>query len=269
MQRHHLTDGPLTDAQLAAHAPAVFAADAHQITSTRYQFISTAQIVTALRSEGFVPVRAQQTRARALDRRGHARHLVVFRAPDSAPRLVGDVTPEIVLLNAHDGTGAYQLHAGLFRLVCANGLIVSDATLAAIKVPHFGQRVVADVLDGMQVLLHALPDVLAQIDAWRATTLSPEFRLAYARAALALRYADGTAPIAPAQLLAARRLEDRLPDLFTTFNMVQEHLLRGRLPGQRADGRAVRTRRISAVTETMRLNKALWTLTENYADRRN
>jgi hypothetical protein len=137
------------------------------------------------------------------------------------------VTPEIVLLNAHDGTSAYQFHAGLFRLVCANGLIVSDATL------------------------------------------SPEFRLAYAREALVLRYADGTAPIAPTQLLTARRLEDRLPDLFTTFNMVQEHLLRGRLPGQRADGRAVRTRRITAVTETLRPNKALWALTADYAEARN
>jgi uncharacterized protein DUF932 len=201
----------LTDTQLGALAPAVFAERAHATTSSRYQFISTAQVVTALRSEGFVPIRAQQTRTRREDRRGHARHLVVFRAPDAVLRAVGDVTPEVVLLNAHDGTGAYQLHAGLFRLVCENGLIVSDATLAAIKVPHFGQKAVSEVIEGMHLLVSALPDVVERIAAWRATTLAPEIQLAYARQALALRYAEGTAPITPAQLLTPRRSADRLP----------------------------------------------------------
>lgn len=269
MHHHLVTDGPLTDAQLAAHAPAAFAVGAHQATSARYQFISTAQLVSALRAEGFAPIRAQQTRSRRDDRRGHARHMVVFRAPDAALRTVGDVTPEIVLLNAHDGSGAYQLHAGLFRLVCANGLIVSDATLAAIKVPHFGQQAIAEVLDGMHALVTALPDVVAHIAAWRATALAPEIRLAYAREALALRYTEGAAPITPAQILTPRRSADRAADLFTTFNVVQEHLLRGGLRGLRADGRRVAMRRVTAVSETVRLNKTLWALTERYADQLN
>jgi hypothetical protein len=38
------------------------------------------------------------------------------------------VRPEVVLVNSHDKSSAYQLHCGLFRLVCTNGLVVSDDT---------------------------------------------------------------------------------------------------------------------------------------------
>ena len=46
--------------------------------------------------------------------------------------------PEVVLLNSHDKGSAYQLHCGLFRLVCSNGMVVSDATFARISTKHSG-----------------------------------------------------------------------------------------------------------------------------------
>jgi Domain of unknown function (DUF932) len=39
-----------------------------------------------------------------------------------------------------DGTGdkssAYQLHCGLFRLICTNGMVVSDGTFQRISIKH-------------------------------------------------------------------------------------------------------------------------------------
>ncbi|MBV8275090.1 MAG: DUF932 domain-containing protein, partial [Verrucomicrobia bacterium] len=35
------------------------------------------------------------------------------------------VRPEVVLVNSHDKSSAYQLHCGLFRLVCTNGMVIS------------------------------------------------------------------------------------------------------------------------------------------------
>lgn len=34
--------------------------------------------------------------------------------------------PETVLLNADDGTSAYRVMSGVFRLVCPNEMIVAD-----------------------------------------------------------------------------------------------------------------------------------------------
>jgi hypothetical protein len=112
--------------------------------------------------------------------------------------------------------------------------------------------------------VQALPDVLSQIDTWKATPLSESQRLSFAHDALTLRYGDAP-PITPAQVVQPRRPSDSTPDLFTTFNVVQEHLLRGGLPGQRPDGKRVTTRRLTAIDATTRLNLALWDLTARYS----
>ena len=43
-----------------------------------------------------------------------------------------------MLLNSHDKSSACQLHCGLFRLVCSNGIVVADATFQRISIKHFG-----------------------------------------------------------------------------------------------------------------------------------
>jgi hypothetical protein len=45
---------------------------------------------------------------------------------------------EVVLVNSHDKSSAYQLRCGLFRLVCANGMVVSDGTFQRISIKHSG-----------------------------------------------------------------------------------------------------------------------------------
>ena len=61
-------------------------------------------------------------------------------------------------------------------------------------------------------------------DGMRAVTLAPNEADIFARAALALKYDPDPvrpAPITEAQVLAARRMEDTRPDLWSTFNRVQ------------------------------------------------
>jgi hypothetical protein len=36
------------------------------------------------------------------------------------------VFPQILLTNSHDGKNAFQFQAGLYRLVCSNGLVIAD-----------------------------------------------------------------------------------------------------------------------------------------------
>jgi len=63
-----------------------------------------------------------------------------------------------------------------------------------------------------------------------------------------------------------RRREDVGQSLWTSFNVIQENLIRGGLPGRRqtADGhiRRSRTRPINAIDQNVGLNRALWTLAE-------
>lgn len=95
-----------------------------------------------------------------------------------------------MLVNSHDGTSAYQLMAGCFRLVCLNGLVVADRERATGKVPHRGD-VVGRVVEGSHTVLEASKRALDQADAWAGVTLSRDEQAIMAAAAHVLRFGEG------------------------------------------------------------------------------
>lgn len=115
-------------------APAVFASSAHERMSERYTFIPTEWVLSGLVQAGFVPVDARQAQARKVHPM-YARHVVRLRRRFETVGL-RDAIPEVVFLNSHDGTSAYQIRLGLYRVICINGLIVSRGAFPAWCVSH-------------------------------------------------------------------------------------------------------------------------------------
>ena len=254
---------PLTDEQMRRVAPSIYAQEKHTSRSDRYAYIPTAEVLQGLRAEGFEVFSVQQARCRTEDKRDHTKHLLRLRQVGEAHRAreVGDSVTEICLLNSHDGSSSYQMFAGVLRLICLNGLMVPDTTLGAIKVPHTG-KVQDRVVEGAFEILEGCTRVIESRDGMKALTLSPPEQDIFARAALELRYEAGAAPIQAEQLLKPRRMEDRAGDLWTVFNRVQEHVIRGGLHGRTASQARTSTREITGIDQNVKLNKALWTLAE-------
>jgi hypothetical protein len=67
-------------------------------------------------------------------------------------------------------------------------------------------------------------------------------------------------PVTPEQVVAPRREADARVDVWTSYNVVQENLMRGGLTGRSATGRNTRTRTIEAIREDVRINNGLWEL---------
>ena len=256
--------GPLTDDQIRAVAPSVFAEDKHASRSARYAYIPTSDILAGLRREGFEVFSARQAVVRDEDRAGHGKHLLRLRHASQLDRAAaGDSVPEILLLNSHDGTSSYQMLAGMFRFVCSNGLVCGD-TLADVRVPHKGD-VAGSVIEGAFEVLSGFERVKESRDAMRAITLDEGEAEVFARSALALKY-DPTdnkpAPITESQILMPRRFDDRRPDLWSVFNRTQENLTKGGLHGRSANGRRQQTRPIQGIDSDVLLNRALWMLAD-------
>jgi hypothetical protein len=235
--------------------PSIYATSPSAKVSERYGFIPTSVIVHALERSGFVPVKANAARS-SLERAVFAKHLIRFRHREHMNTQVGDWLPEVVLVNSHDGSSSYQIMAGVYRLVCSNGLVVGNS-FAEARVRHT-KNAPDEIVDASFRVIESLPGIADGIESMRAITLEAGEREAFAAAALTLRYPD-EAPIRPAQLLGTRRSADTSSDLWTTFNVLQENLLQG---GQRRADSRRRTRRISSVSEDVRLNRSLWTLAE-------
>jgi Domain of unknown function (DUF932) len=235
--------------------PSIYATSPSAKVSERYGFIPTSVIVHALERSGFVPVKANAARS-SLERAAFAKHLIRFRHREHMNTQVGDWLPEVVLVNSHDGSSSYQIMAGVYRLVCSNGLVVGNS-FAEARVRHT-KNAPDEIVDASFRVIESLPGIAEGIEDMRAITLEAGEREAFAAAALTLRYPD-EAPIRPRQLLSTRRSADTSSDLWTTFNVLQENLLQG---GQRRADSRRRTRKISSVSEDVRLNRSLWTLAE-------
>ncbi len=255
----------LANDEIRTLAPSVFADTAHVRTSDRYAFLPTIEVVNQMRDDGWAVVMAAQQKIRNESREGFQKHILRFRRRDQLGQSAEFFT-DVVLVNSHDRSCAYQLHAGIFRLVCGNGMIVADSTFARVSIKHlhFDPNEVIEVSAKVVGSVPALENRIAQ---FQATPLSDGERTAFAEAALLTRYESlEKAPVRPDKVLAPRRYGDGEPNLWHTFNVVQENLIRGGLRDGRKrkpDGkRFPKTRAVQAIDADVKLNKALWHLAE-------
>lgn len=252
----------LDDQAIARIAPSVFAERAHTSRSDRYAYVPTFRVLEALRANGFVVRKAEQSTARLADRYTYTKHMLTLTHRDVSLAKVGDSIPQICLVNSHDGSSAYRVFAGLFRFVCSNGLIVCDGEFDAISVPHVGD-IRGRVIEGSFEVIEAAKQAGERVADWQQTMLAPAEAEAFATAAIEIRYdtEKQAAPVTAAQLLKARRKDDEGADLWTTFNRVQENLIGG---GQtyRRNGRRQTARPIKAIDGKTSANRALWKLAD-------
>ena len=73
------SDFPLSDDQIRAVVPSIYADTPHPSRSERYSYIPTAAVLTELRKEGFQPFIVTQTRVRNEDRRDFTKHMIRLR----------------------------------------------------------------------------------------------------------------------------------------------------------------------------------------------
>jgi len=250
----------LSNDTIGYYAPSVLAEAAHESRGERYSFIPTIQVIDGLRAEGFEPYEVRQTRVRDESKREHTKHLVRLRHASALASK--DEVPEIILLNSHDGSSSYRLFAGVFRFICANGLIAGDV-IDDVRVRHSG-NIVDDVIEGSYRVLETASHIADRIESYKAISLSESEQTVFANAALTLRWGDNP-PIVAGSVLRAKRYGDVKADLWTTFNRVQENMIKGGIAGRSSTGRQVRTRAVGGVTENVKLNRALWSLADGLA----
>jgi hypothetical protein len=280
----------LTDDRLKEIAPSIFATEAQEGASEIYRFLPTSSILDGMRDQGWVPVEAQEQKVQSFNpqHRGYQKHLIRFARTRDLERFQGQLEPgkhvinhrkplatrmDILVVNSHDRTSGYQLYGAPKRLVCYNGLVVSDATMQHLSIRHVGfdpVKVVAASLGMAEVI----PLVLETMASWQDRVLTDAEKAELAERALDIRWNGSTdAPVGPGQLLKPRRYEDDGNDLWTVWNVVQENLIKGgqkdqakRAEAYQAFKRAPgKTRPVVAIDENLRINRALWDLADEFS----
>lgn len=121
---------------------------------------------------------------------------------------------------------------------------------------------VGRVIEGAYEVLETFDAIAEKREQMQSLLLPPPAQQIFAQAALMYRYGEEHQPITEAQVLQPRRFEDKKDDLWTVYQRLQENLIKGGLSGRNPKGKRARTRSVNGIDGDIKLNKALWVLTE-------
>ena len=241
--------------------PAVFAENAASTVSDKYTFIPTTRILGVLEDEGWIPTSASQVNSHKEGNKQFAKHLIRLRRDEAIQPEVNKTIPEIVLFNSHNGKSNYDLRMGLYRFVCSNGMVVSDAEFGSIKIRHMGYTD-EQVVKASQEFIDNSTRIMNVVNEWQDVKLDRDEMRSFGREAAKLRFEDPD-DLTINTVLQARRGEDMSSDLWTVFNRTQENLIQG---GFLVTGGRRRSRQITNIDKNIDINTRLWDLASSYSN---
>ena len=249
--------------QVKQVAPSVFTKTGSSTVSKKYSHIPTERVMDDMSSLGWNVVDAKEIKARK--NQGFQKHMLIFANPEIVINGAdGDtVFPRILLTNSHDGKNAFTFKAGLFRLICSNGLVIADEQFGEMKIRHMGYD-----FEVLQLLItqmvEKLPLTVESMNRFKNKQLSEEQKQKFALEALGLRFDTENKTFNVSEFLTPTRKEDEGNDLWSVFNLVQEKLIHG-MVDYRAGNKNRKARRIKNFQQDVKLNSDLYELALEYA----
>lgn len=257
----------LSKEQIKSKAPSIFTSTAARGVSDKYTHIPTSNVIDDMDLLGWKVVDAKEVKARKGI--GFQKHLLVFRNEDVVINGAdGDtVYPQILLTNSHDGKNSFTFTAGLFRMICENGLVISTEQFEDVKMRHMGYTF-EELQEQIKGMVERLPLTVESMNKMKQIEMSQEAAVEFARKAVATRFKENeieNASINVNQLLTPTRNEDTGNDLWSVFNVVQEKILEGDF--NYTFGVKVRkARKIKNFNQDLKINKELFNLALEYAN---
>ena len=236
--------------------------------SKHYSFVPTSNVINDLRSMGWECVDAKQVKARKKSTRGYQKHMITFEHPKY--KVEGsEEYPQILLTNSYGGGNAFTLSAGIFRLVCSNGLVIKTEDYGSARLVHKGYSFEA-VQKLVNTFVETIDETLTRITAMKEVELDKAQQIEFAKQAALLRFTaksyneDNIGDIVDLDdLLNVERKEDAGNGLWEVFNRVQESLVNGKynyaMNGKvnAADAKTRKARPIKNFKQSIDVNKKL------------
>ena len=264
----------LTTERIQQLSPAVFATTKHDRLTDRYVALHTSDLIPVMQDYGYAPVQAAQKRSRKVSAE-HSAHMIAFARTIDTDFAQGDVRPEIILYNSHDGSSSVKLFAGAFRFICSNGIVAGDGFQNRM---YHNTSALSGFEDMLRNTVANLPAMMERINLLKSVQLSSATAYEMAKRSVATRWdmfdaqTKGVYAIEKTitDVLAINRNEDDHMDAFTVFNRIQESVIRGKafvksLTEATPYGSIRKARPINSVKENIRINGELWNIAEEMA----
>jgi hypothetical protein len=180
----------------------------------------------------------------------------------------GDVVfPQILLTNSHDGKNAFTFTAGLFRMICENGLVACDEKFEDVKIRHMGYNF-EELENTIKKMVETLPLTVEAMNKMVGIELEQEQILSLAKDLLEVRVENTENKFDESSIekvLASQRKEDEGDSLWKVFNRIQENILEGNFTYSTLKGKVRSARKIKNFQQDMDLNKRMFSKALEYA----
>lgn len=228
--------------------------------SNKYKLVETKVITNKFKALGFNVDAYQETRVRKVSKQGFQKHLVRLSNPTLLSSKHRDLKLQLVITNSHDGLSAFTIKLGIFRLVCANGLMVGT-TFESISLRHTG-TIIEQVDQAVERMVAQVNKLDAAITKMKDTVLTPEQSTAFIARAIKLRYENKSFNDVDFPTL---RPEDTGNNVFVLYNRIQESLVRGGNQVRSNNNRLRQARGLTNITALTKLNENLFDLASEFS----
>ena len=260
--------------ELKSHVPALFADHKDPKRSNKYSFVDSANIIAMFAKFGWTPYSAKQNGAG-----DYARHIIRLQNEEHqlVPFNVDDIRPQIIFDNSHNGSSYAQIHLGLMRKVCSNGLVVSIPGMTEnVRFRHMGIN-----YEELKNLLNETSEYYSNIGRhigiMQNTMLNDVQKENFVVEAFAAREPNKflmeggvinatkvLKTVSAEDILVPLRDADKGDSLWNVFNIIQEKFVKGEFTRLSETGRKTAMKGMVNATRGINFNKKLWEVAEGF-----
>ena len=266
----------LTEDEIRQRCPLVFATSpTNDKVSEKYTVANTYTVIQDMEKLGWKVVRAAQRKATKKSSGRFSYHMVALQNPDiKITKQVdgGEETvecfPQIILTNSHDGLSCFQFRVGLYRCICSNGLVISDAELSEFKIRHIYYSF-ENLRAVVGRILEALPSKVERMSQMNNVLLSEDQKLDFAKKALSIRKGVKEEELQADEetykdLLTPVRKEDEGNSLWNVYNVLQEKIVKGGYTTAEEGKKARKVRKVTSFIKELDFSRRIDEVAQSY-----
>ena len=234
---------------------------AHKDVSAKYKFQSSTELINRICLHGFKLESTSYAEVYKPEKSGFQKHIMIFTNDDL--RIDDENQIQLLVTNSHDRTSSLKFNLGIYRTVCANGLVVGE-TFFSDRIIHVGKDQFEDKLVAiLDKFVKKAPEVVSMVRQMKLITMSDRLasRFALDCAFESLRQNEGVT-IDVMSILKRHRQADMSTDLWTIYNVVQENIVRGKFKYQKPNKEGVnvlkKATRVKSLDRTRVVNQMIF-----------
>ena len=266
----------LTEDEIRQRCPLVFATSpTNSKVSEKYTVANTYTVIQDMEKLGWKVVRAAQRRATKKSSGRFSYHMVALQNPDikitkqvDGGEEIVECFPQIILTNSHDGLSCFQFRVGLYRCICSNGLVISDAELSEFKIRHIYYSF-ENLRAVVGRILEALPSKVERMSQMSNVLLSEDQKLDFAKKALSIRKGVKEEELQADEetykdLLTPVRKEDEGSSLWNVYNVLQEKIVKGGYTTAEEGKKARKVRKVTSFIKELDFSRRIDEVAQSY-----